>query len=276
MPQVRRALGRIREIESASNPLLKIFRKSLAEGVTRDGLLGVEGPHLLEEALNAAGRATVHTVLVARSAQARLEPFLRRLPREAETVRVSDRVFDSVAQTETPQGIAALVELKRDELETVLSARDVVLLVACGIQDPGNLGTMLRSAQALGATALIGLEETVSPFNPKAARASAGAIFHLPVFPGAKARELLPRLRSHGVKIVAADQRSLETLSEADLCGRFAFLIGREAAGVPEDLRREADLRLRIPIRRETESLNAATAAGIFLYEAARQRKFSY
>jgi TrmH family RNA methyltransferase len=276
MPQVRPAPGRVRDIESASNPLLKIFRKSLAEGVTRDGLLALEGPHLVEEALNAAERATVHTVLVARGAEARHEPLLRRLSREAEAARVSDRIFASVAQTETPQGIAALVELKRDELEAALAPADAVVLVACGIQDPGNLGTMVRSAQALGAAALIALEETVSPFNPKAARASAGAIFRLPVFPGAKARDMLPRLRSQGVKLIAADQRSPASLADADLRAKVAFLIGREAAGVPEELRREADLLLRIPIRRETESLNAAAAASIFLYEGARQRGFAY
>jgi TrmH family RNA methyltransferase len=201
---------------------------------------------------------------------------LRQLPREAEVARVADRVFASVAQTETPQGIAALVEVKRDDLEAVLAHHDALVLVACGIQDPGNLGTMVRSAQALGAAALVALEDTVSPFNPKAARASAGAIFWLPVFPGERARDLLPRLRSNGVKIVAADQRSSSALSGADLRGKVAFLIGREAAGVPEELRSQADVLLSIPIRRETESLNAAAAASIFLYEAARQRRFSY
>lgn len=276
MPQSRAVPSCIRDIESASNPLLKVFRRSLAEGVTRDGLLAVEGPHLVEEALKASDRATVHSVLVARGAEARLEPLLRQLPLEAEVARVADRVFASVAQTETPQGIAALVELKRDELGAVLARHASLVLVACGIQDPGNLGTMVRSAQALGAAALVALEETVSPFNPKSARASAGAIFRLSVFPGEKAREILPRLRAAGVRIVAADQRSPAALSGADLRGKLAFLIGREAAGLPEELRREADLLLCIPIRPETESLNAAAAASIFLYEAARQRKFSY
>jgi len=265
----------IHEITSPTNSLLKVFRRALAKGETRDGWLAVEGPHLVEEALK-ADSATVHSVLVSTSGRAKFQGLLERLPREAEVAQVADALFQKVAQTEKPQGIAALVELPHQDLNVVLKRRDTLLLVACSIQDPGNLGTMMRSAQAFGATALITLKETVSPFNPKVVRSSAGAIFRLPVFCDVQPAELFQSLRAAGVRIIAADRHSPASLAEADLRGAVAFLIGREATGLPPEVAREAALLLSIPIRPETDSVNAATAAGIFIYEAARQRGFRY
>ena len=296
----------IRELESPQNPLLKVFRRALAEGVTRDGWLAIEGPLLLAEAIEAfctspggsdmalngsdvaapgggepkpriaRNQGSVHSVLLSRSAAGKFTRLLERLPAEAEVAEVTDRLFDRIAQTETPQGVAALVELPHHDLDAILARRDALLLVACALQDPGNLGTMMRSGLALGATALITLPATVSPFNPKAVRSSAGAIFRLPVFPGVEAGALCARLRTAGVRIVAADRSSSCSLAQADLRGPVALLIGNEAAGLPEAMAREADSRLSIPIRAGTDSLNAATAAGIFLYEAARQRGFRH
>ena len=265
----------IREITSPTNSLLKTFRRALADGVTRDGLLAVEGPHLVEEALNAAS-VVVHSVLVSAGGATKFRGLLARLPREAEAAQVADPSFQKVAQTEMPQGIAALVELPPCDLNPILAAKNALLLVACGVQDPGNLGTMIRSAQAFGATALITLKETVSPFNPKVVRSSAGAIFRLPVFPDLRPDRLFGPLRAADVRIVAADRHSPASLAAADLRGAVAFLIGREASGLPPELAREASLLLSIPIRPETDSVNAATAASIFLYEAARQRGFRY
>lgn len=265
---------KIREITSTANPLLKIFRHALAEGVTREGWLAVEGPHALEEGLAAAPRVIVQSVLAGETAAQKFKALLDRLPQETEITLVADGLFGRVAATPSPQGIAALVELKPQSLDAILSRRDVLLLVACGLQDPGNLGTMMRSAQALGATALLTLTETVSPFNPKAMRSSAGAVFHLPVFPGLEASTLFDQLRAAGLRIVAADRESTQALHQADLKGPIAFLIGKEASGLPDEIIRHADMRLRVPIRRGMDSVNAATAAGIFLYEAARQRGF--
>ena len=296
----------IRELQSPQNPLLRVFRRALAEGVTRDGWLAVEGPLLLEEAIEAycaprrgreagpgdaeAGgpepapggvdsehrtannQGSIHSILLSRSAARKFTRLVERLPPESEVAEVPDRLFDQVAQTETPQGVAALVELRHHDLDAILAGRDALLLVACGLQDPGNLGTMMRSGLALGATALITLPATVSPFNPKAVRSSAGAIFRLPVFPGIEAGALCARLRPAGVRIVAADRRSSCSLAQADLRSPVALLIGNEAAGLPEVMARAADSQMSIPIRPGTDSLNAATAAGIFLYEAARQR----
>ncbi len=266
----------IRELTSPSNPLLKVFRRALKEGVTRQGWLAVEGPHLIEEALNAPANVLVHSVLVGHSAAREFRELLAHLSKETEVAQIPDRLFEQVAQTQTPQGIAALVELHSKDLEGILNWPDAFILVACGLQDPGNIGTIMRSAQALGGTALITVAGTASPFNPKSVRSSAGAIFRLPVFHDLEPGALFDRLRAAGVRIIAADQRSPSTLSQADLRTSVAILIGSEGSGLVAEIFREADQLLSIPIRPGTDSLNAASAASIFLYEAARQRGFRH
>jgi TrmH family RNA methyltransferase len=201
---------------------------------------------------------------------------MERLPAEAAAVHVPDRLFEQVAQTQNPQGIAGLVELPPYNLDAILEGQNLLLLVACGLQDPGNLGTLMRSAAAFGASALFTLHETVSPFNPKAVRSSAGAIFRLPVLAGLAANELLVRLRAAQVRIVAADRHSPSPLYQADLRGSLAIMVGREASGLPSEIAHEASLLLSIPIRPGMDSVNVATAGSVFLYEAARQRGFRY
>jgi len=272
---------RVHQVSSSGNALVKLFRRALAEGTTREGWLAVEGPLLLEEAIKAASERegagpVVQSVLAGNTAIRKFAALVDRLPPEAEVTEVPDRLFTEIAQTETPQGIAALVELPVYDLDPILARRDVLLMVACGVQDPGNLGTIMRSLQALGGSALATLRATVSPYNPKVVRSSAGAIFSLPVFRGLEAGGVAARLRAAGVAIAAADRHARQSPAEADLRGPVAFLIGQEAAGLPAELAREADLRLSIPIRAGMDSLNAATAAAIFLYEAARQRGFHY
>ena len=272
----------IREVTSSSNALVKVFRRSLAGGVTPEGWLAVEGPRLLEEALQACAKlpnsspVTVHSVLVSRSGAEKFDSLMARLPGDAETVQVPDRLFQRVAQTQTPQGIAALVELAHADLGETLARRDSLQVIACGLQDPGNLGTILRSAQALGATALVTLAATVSPFNPKAVRSCAGAVFRMPVFAGQDPGTLFERLRNAGIRIVATDRHSSLSLAQADLRGRLALLVGNEAAGLAPEITAQGAMRLSIPIRADTDSINAAMAATIFLYEAVRQREFRY
>jgi TrmH family RNA methyltransferase len=266
----------MRQIDSPTNSLLKVYRRALAKGTTREGWLAVEGPFLVEEALAAAPAVQPHSLLIAESTRAKFAHLMEQLPAEAEAVHVPDRLFVQVAQTQNPQGIAALVELPPHNLDAILGGQNLLLLVACGVQDPGNLGTLMRSAAAFGASALFTLQETVSPFNPKVVRSSAGAIFRLPVLAGLATNELLNRLRAARVRIIAADRHSPSPLHAADLRGSLAILVGKEASGLPPEIARAASQRLSIPIRKEVDSVNAATAGGIFLYEAARQRRFRY
>ena len=264
-----------REVTSPANSLIKVFRRALAEGTTKQGWLAVEGPFLVEEALNAAPNVKTHSILVASGAAEKFSALLDRLPALAEVTQVTDRLFESVAQTPSPQGIAALAELPTYKLEEVVAAAKPLLVVACRLQDPGNLGTMMRTAMAFSASAFLTLQETVSPFNPKAVRSSAGAIFRLPLVCGLNPNEALPYLSVH-VRIVAAERNSPASLAQADLRGPIAILVGREASGLPEEIARYASQLLSIPIRKEVDSVNAATAASIFLYEAARQKGFKY
>lgn len=264
-----------REVASPANSLLKVFRRALAEGSTKQGWLAVEGPFLVEEALNAAPQVVTHSVLVATGAAEKFSTLLGRLSPEAELTQVPDRLFGSVAQTQSPQGIAALVELPTYRLEQVVAAARPLIVVACRLQDPGNLGTMMRTALAFSASAFLTLQETVSPFNPKAVRSSAGAIFRLPLISGLDPKQTLPYLSVHA-RIFAADRNSPASLAQADLKGPIAILVGRESTGLPDEISRYASQLLSIPIRNEVDSINAATAASIFLYEAARQRGFRY
>ena len=266
----------IRQIGSPTNSIVKVYRRALAKGTTREGWLAVEGPFLVKEALAAAPAVRTHSVLITESGVAKFSGLLQALPAEAEAVQVPDRLFQQVAQTQNPQGIAALVELPHDNLDTILAGQNLLLLVACGLQDPGNLGTLMRSAAAFGASAICTLADTVDPFNPKAVRSSAGAIFHVPVLSGLSVHDLVSRLRADGVCIVAADRHSPSPLCRADLRGSVAIMVGREASGLPPEIAREAALVLSIPLRPGMDSVNAATAGSVFLYEAARQRGFKY
>jgi len=268
--------ARIRQIGSPTNSLVKVYRRALATGITREGWLAVEGPFLVKEALAAAPAVRTHGVLTTEGAGTKFGGLLEQLPAEAEAVEVPDRLFQQIAQTQNPQGIAALVELPSYNLATILAGPNLLLLVACGLQDPGNLGTLMRSAAAFGASALCTLAETVSPFNPKTVRSSAGAIFHLPVLHDLPVDDLLHRLHTARVRIAAADRHSSSPLDQADLRGPLAIMVGREVSGLPPEIAREASQILSIPIRPGMDSVNAATAGSIFLYEAARQRGFKY
>lgn len=272
-------------VESGNQRVLSVYRRSLASGITREGWLAIEGPILFADALQLAGyhgqvdsqdRIKIHSVLATEREADRFAEPLRTLPKDTEITLTSERLFRRVAMTETPRGIAALIELPERDFDATLGRADALAVVACGLQDPGNIGTMIRSAQAFGAAALLALKDTVSPFNPKALRSSAGALFRLPVFTGLEQESLVRRLRSLGMRIVAADRRGDRLATEEDLRGRVAILIGQEAAGLDENLLRSADVRAALPIRRDTDSLNAAAAATIFLYEAARQRGFRF
>jgi RNA methyltransferase, TrmH family len=268
--------AKARELTSATNSLVKLFRRALAEGLTRDGWLCGEGPHFLDEALKPGSQAIVRSVLVAADVLEKHRALLGQLPQDCELASVPERLFHQIAGTRTPQGIAALVELPKFDLKAQVAAQDSVLVIACGLQDPGNMGTIIRSADALGASAVIALAGTVNPFNPKAVRSCVGSIFRMPVFANLKPETVFKLLRDSGVRILGADRRSALAVSGADLRGPIALLVGQEAAGLPPEISREANELLSIPIRAEADSLNAATAAGIFLYEVARQRSFQY
>jgi TrmH family RNA methyltransferase len=264
----------VRVVESKDNARLKELRKALAAaGRSVQGRVGIEGPHLLEEALRAGLRVT--TIFVAQGAEGLLDALP--VPRETEILRLPAKLLESALATETPQPIAALVEPPDWSWPHILGcgAKGAELVVVlAGIQDPGNLGTILRSAEAFGATGVVSLPGTVSAWNPKAVRASAGSVFRVPLL-AVSERECLEELHEAGVKILATTARGAQPADRADLAGPVAVIIGNEGNGVADDLEARADARITIPCPGPVESLNAAVAASVLLYEAARQRACS-
>ncbi|HTZ56913.1 MAG TPA: RNA methyltransferase [Acidobacteriaceae bacterium] len=251
-----------RRIESRQNARIKELRAGLARGGTIPHI-AIEGLHLVQEAVTSGLK--LHTVFV-RSGD---EGLLRGLTvGAADVLIVSDDVFRSAAQTEHPQGIAALVEAPEFPLQAMFRANPLLVVVA-GLQDPGNLGTLVRSAEAFGATGMMLLPGTVSLWNAKTLRASSGSAFRLPVL-ALPAVDSFAALRNHGVRVVAAVAHDGD--SNIDLRGASALLLGNEGAGVPDDWISRADARITIPLPGRVESLNAAVAGSVLLYEAMRQR----
>ena len=276
-------------LTSRDNRWLKTFRIALRGGLpTESGAVGVEGVRLTEEALRSGCK--ISAVLFSESGERhreRLAPYIARPEIAFPVLRTTDRLFEGLADTEHPQGVAALVEPRLatfdDLLRTPQSACSPLLVVLAGVQDPGNVGTILRTAAAFGATgaatAADGQSGTASPFSPKALRASAGAALHLPLLPGMSLSILLAQLKVAGVSTLASsvhepggDDAPLLAPWQIDWCQPVALLVGNEGNGLPIDVERGADARIRIPMASGIESLNAAAAAAVLFYEAARQR----
>lgn len=264
--------GRLRHIEGRHNPLLKELRKAFTHGEpTADGCVAIEGFRILEEAIRSG--LSFRAIFFSHAAQARAAQLLPQMAAKVETVVVGDKQFAGIVPSENPQGVAALVRCRTFSLNDVL-ARSTAgpLLAIAGVQDPGNLGTMLRSAEAFGAGGMLLGEGTVSPFNPKVVRASAGSVFRLPTVKVALAG-ILPQLRERGLRLIATSSHKGTPLDQAALAGPLVLFVGNEGAGLPRDLLGKMDEVIQIPHSPKVESLNAGVAASIVLYEVGRHRQ---
>ena len=256
-------------ITSSSNRRIQrlraLMRRSPLDG---DALAVVEGPKLVRE----AGRSglEVEEILVASSKLAAFREEDWSGTAGAELCGVSDRLFHSLSDTVTSQGILAVVRIPVAPLDSLLSG-EPLLLVAHQVQDPGNLGTLARSAEAFGATGLLLTTRTVSPLNPKAVRASAGSLFRLPLAGPVAPASLAPRLRRSRVRLMAAMPDGTTDFRKADYRGGLALVVGSEGGGIPPGLG-AFDAEVSVPTAEEVDSLNVAVAAAIVLCEAARQR----
>jgi TrmH family RNA methyltransferase len=269
--RVPAGLERLRRVEGRHNPLVKTLRQAFARAeLTEAGDCAIEGIRIVEEAIRSGLR--FHAVFFQESAAGSAERLLPQIGAHVETVVLPDNLFASLVPSETPQGVAALVGYPSTSLEDVLPRAEAgPLLAVAGLQDPGNLGTILRSAEAFGAGGVLLGEGTVSLFNPKVVRGSAGSIFRLPVA-RVKLASAIAQLRARGVRRLATSSHKGVPLPEADLSGLVAVFIGGEGSGVPRDLLAQVDEIVAIPHAPQVESLNAGVAASIVLYEAARQR----
>ncbi|MFC7246482.1 TrmH family RNA methyltransferase [Catellatospora aurea] len=229
-----------------------------------------EGPQAVREALEAGA---VREIFVTEDGRARHRTLLR----GATFSVVNDEAMQSLADTVTPQGVIAVCDLLDVPLEAALARAPRLVAVAVEIRDPGNAGTVLRTADAAGATAVIFAGDAVDPFNPKCVRASAGSLFHLDVVRAPDAAATLAALREAGLRTLATSgygATDLDDLADdGSLARPTAWLFGSEAHGLPDDLRDAADAAVRVPIHGRAESLNLAAAAAVCLYASARAQR---
>jgi RNA methyltransferase, TrmH family len=263
---------RLRAVASRLNAMVKDLRKAFTQGEpTEQGFIAIEGLRIIEEAI----RSGLHfqAVFFSEAGRAHAARLLPQISSHTEALLLPDDVFSSAVSTETPQGVAALVKLKSAKLQDLLEQIGGIplLVVVAGIQDPGNLGTMIRSAEAFGARGVLLGEKTVSHSNPKVVRASAGSLFREPLV-RVKLTDAITLLKQHGLRVVATSSHTGKRLQEADFTGPLALLVGNEGAGLPPEILAQADELVNIPHSPRVESLNAGIAASILLYEAARQR----
>lgn len=188
------------------------------------------------------------------------------------TVEISESLFKHVSDTENPQPVMAVIDIRDCTLDDLPEAQDMLLVIADAIQDPGNLGTIIRTADAAGAKAVLLLKGTADPYSPKAVRSTMGSIFSIPVMVQCNTEELFCRLRERGVRLIAASPEGGTAYWDADFRGSIAIIIGNEANGISETAREYSDLCVALPMNGRAESLNAAVACGILLYKALEQR----
>ena len=263
-------LDRLRPVSSRRNSLVKELRAAFHSGAPTDDLhCALDGSKIVEEAIRSGWR--LKAVFFAESARERAGKLLPQLSSHTEILLLPDEVFRSAVLTESPQGIAALAKIREHTLADLLRPENPLIVVAAGLQDPGNLGTIVRSAEAFGASGLTAVEGTVNPFTPKVIRGSAGSVFRLPLLK-ASSSDVLRALRGRGVRLLATSSHKSTPLQETDLSGPLAIIIGNEGAGVSRDLLAQADQNIGIPHSPKVESLNAGIAASVVLYECSRQR----
>lgn len=235
-------------------------------GRRRSGRFLAEGPNLVEAALR---RGLVCEVFATETAYERFGALLA----DAPVTLVTERAAKALSETVTPVGLVAVCETPEASLGEVLAAGPRLVAVAVELSEPGNAGTLIRTADAMGADAVVMAGHSVDPYNGKCLRSSAGSIFSIPVVHGVDAAEAVARLREAGLQVLATTldgEVSLDSPEfQADLSGPTAWLFGPEAHGLPDELTRAATHRVHIPMPGSAESLNVATAGAICLYQSA-------
>ncbi len=263
-------------VQHAGSASVKAARRLQRSSERRDaGLFLAEGPQPVREALR-GGHAT--EVFVSAAAAERHPELLATAAEAGVLVRLTaDEAVASLASTVTPPGVVAVCRTIDVSLDAALDRGPRLLVVLANARDPGNAGTVLRTADAAGAGAVVLSAGSVDVYNSKCVRASAGSLFHLPVVTGVDLPETVARLRADGLRVLAADgagDRDLDAEQDAGaLSGPTAWLFGTEAWGLPADLRDLADAVVRVPIHGRAESLNLAAAAAVCLYASARAQR---
>lgn len=237
------------------------------------GLFVVEGIKMFAE----APEERIHKVYVAQRAETDLRNAYREKMDKLSVEIVADDVFDKMSDTKTPQGILCLVRQFHYGLEELLAAsknkKHMLLVLLEDLQDPGNLGTIFRTGEGCGADGIIMSSRTVDVYNPKVIRSTMGSVYRVPFLYTDDLSGTIRTLQEHDVSVYAAHLDGAKYYDEYDYQGGTAFLIGNEGNGLRKETTECADRLLRIPMEGEVESLNAAVASSVLMYEAYRQRR---
>ncbi len=256
-------------ITSTSNPqvkrLLQLQKKSRARN--EEGVFLVEGLRMFSE----VPKERVEKVYISETLYNRkkLEQNLDDFPLEI----LSDHVFEHVSDTKTPQGILCIVRRKKYDIDELLKIKNPHFVVLDNLQDPGNLGTIVRTAEGAGVDAVFLSKESVDIYNPKTIRSTMGSVYRMPVLYIEDLLDLLKTFQEKGVKSYAAHLEGKNSYDKEDYQSGTAILIGNEGSGLREEVAKAADIWVQIPMKGCVESLNAAVAASVLMFEVARQRR---
>ena len=254
-------------IISIKNPQVKRIQQLQKKSKVREeeGLFIVEGFNMAKE----LPKEMVEKIYISESFQKKQELKLEGISEET----LSDNVFSHVSATQSPQGILALVRMPKYQKESFIEKKEPYIIMLDSLQDPGNLGTILRTAEAAGVDGVIMNKECVDIFNPKVIRSTMGAIFRVPFCIAEDLQAEIALMKAKGISVFAAHLEGIKYHNEVDYSKGSALLIGNEGNGIREEIVALADEKVQIPMEGEVESLNAAVSAAIFMYEAYLQRR---
>jgi RNA methyltransferase, TrmH family len=266
------------ELTSTRAPRVTAARRLVKRAFRdQDGRFLAEGPQACREAANAGPGVLLELYVTADAAARYADIVAAARAAGADVVRASGEVVASLSGTVTPQGLVGVCAHLPASLDDLLATAPRLVTVLAHARDPGNVGTVIRCSDAAGVAGVVLTDASVDPFNPKAVRASAGSLFHLPVVTGPSVEALLPALRAAGLRVLAADGSGVRDLDDLiddeSLTSPTAWVFGNEAWGLPDATRALCDDVVRVPIHGRAESLNLATAAAVCLYASARAQR---
>jgi RNA methyltransferase, TrmH family len=235
-------------------------------------MLLLDGWHLLHDAVNAGVEITA-VALAGPPLSSRDARVIERLSEQCDVFTVTTAVMNAMSPVRTPSGVVALAKRRHHSIARLLSPAPTLLVIAVSIQDPGNVGAIVRSAEAGGATGVLFLGASADPWGWKALRAAMGSSLRLAVLHHADVADGMAQVRAAGVSVLGSVPRGGVSMHEANMCGSVALVVGSEGSGLDGDLRAAADALVSIPMREPVESLNVAVATALLVYEARRQRE---
>lgn len=258
-------------LENPRSPRVRAVAKLTKRSARQEtGLFLLEGPQAAREALAYRPDTVLELFATPSALERHTDVRDAALAAGLEVVFTTEDVLDAMADTVTPQGIVAVARQTPSSVRDVFAASPRLVAICDEVRDPGNLGTIIRAADAAGADAVILTGRTVDPYNPKVVRATTGSLFHLPIAVGVDLASAIDRAHAAGVRVIAADVGGEDFLASRQILAEpTAWLFGNEARGLEDDALALADLALRLPIYGSAESLNLATAASVCLYETA-------